>query len=514
MAKHQKILNKVIFNGNSLKIKDVFNVAVNGFMVESDIEMKEKVDNSRRIVDKLIAQNKTVYGITTGFGELSQISIPKEDTELLQRNLIMSHSVGVGKPFSEEVVRGAMLIRANSLIKGYSGVRWQIIQMLTEMLNKDIYPMIPEKGSLGASGDLAPLAHLCLVMLGEGEAKYQGKKMSGAQALRKAGLKPIILQAKEGLALINGTAVMSSLGALAVYEAERLLKLSDIAGALTFEALEGIRSAYDEHISQVRPYKGQRESAENLLSLTEGSELLAETHSSKVQDAYTLRCIPQVHGASRDAVRYVQGVLQLEINAATDNPLIFSEEKIISGGNFHGQPLALALDFLGIAIAELGDIAERRIERLLNSNYSNLPAFLVEHNGLNSGFMLTQYTAASLVSENKILSHPASVDSIPVSAGKEDHVSMATLAARKAREIIKNVQYIIAIELLCAAQAIDFQLPKKLGRGTKVVHKVIRESIPHLKKDRILYPDIEKSFNLIKNGKLIEKVEKVIGKLK
>jgi histidine ammonia-lyase len=510
-------MKKIIINGENLTIEDVVSVARDGSPVELSKKAIEKIKKSRKVVENFVSKEKIVYGITTGFGEFKNVFISKNQTRELQENLIRSHSVGVGNPLSEEIVRAAMLLRANSLAKGYSGVRVEIIETLCQMLNKKVHPVMPEKGSVGASGDLAPLSHMTLVLMGEGEAFYNGKRMSGKEAMKLAGIKPIILSAKEGLALNNGTAVMTAIGVLTLYDAENVLKCADIAAAMTLEALFGIDKAFDERIHKLRPHLGQIKSAENIRKLIKNSEILSHTHHEKVQDAYSLRCIPQVHGASRDAINYVRKILETEINSATDNPLIFTNPpRALSGGNFHGQPIAIAMDLLGIALAEIADISERRIARILDPHLNEgLPAFLItkDKGGLNNGYMMAQYTAAALVSENKVLAHPASVDSIPTSANQEDHVSMGTIAARKAREILKNVENVIAIELLCAAQGMDFRLPLKGGQGTRIAHKYIRKYIPHLDKDRILYPEINKVYELIHSGELVKEVENKIGKL-
>ncbi|SEF55295.1 histidine ammonia-lyase [Caloramator fervidus] len=507
-------MNKVIIDGNSLTIEDVVNVARNGYFVELSDEAKERVKKARNLVDKFVEDEKVEYGITTGFGKFADVVISKEDAKKLQRNLIVSHACAVGNEFDTEIVRAIMLLRANALAKGYSGVRLSTLQMLVDMLNRKVHPVIYEKGSLGASGDLAPLSHMVLVMIGEGEAYYNGERLSGKEALHKAGMEPIELVEKEGLALINGTQVMTAIGALAVYDAMNLLKASDIIAAMTVEALRGITDAYYHRVHEVRPQKGQLKCAKNLLKLLEGSSLTTRQGQLRVQDAYTLRCIPQIHGASKDALEYVKKVIEIEINSATDNPLIFEDEmKVVSGGNFHGQPVALAMDFLGIAMSEIANVSERRIERLVNYQLNDLPAFLTKNGGLNSGFMIAQYTAASLVSENKVLAHPASVDSIPSSANQEDHVSMGTIAARKARNIIYNVSRVLGIEYLAAAQAIDFRGNAKLGNGTEVAYKLIRKEVEHLDEDRIMYIDINKASKIVDSGLLVKEVEKAIGKL-
>lgn len=507
-------MKKIILNGSSLTIDDVVNVARFGWAVELDSEAEVNAQKSRDLVDKYVNEGKVVYGITTGFGKFSDVVITAEDTKKLQRNLIISHACGVGEPLDIEISRGIMLLRANALIKGYSGARISTIKTLVNMLNAGVTPVIYEKGSLGASGDLAPLSHMVLVMIGEGEAFYKGERISGKAAMDAAGIEIIELVAKEGLALINGTQVMTSVGTLAVYDAMNLLKAQDIIASMTVEGLRGITDAYYHRVHEVRPQVGQLKTAKNMLRILEGSELTTKQGELRVQDAYTLRCIPQIHGASKDAVDYVKRVIEIEINSATDNPIILSDEdRVISGGNFHGQPVALAMDFLGIAVSEVANVSERRIERLVNYQLNDLPAFLTKKGGLNSGFMIAQYSAAALVSENKILAHPASVDSIPSSANQEDHVSMGTIGARKARSIIYNVSRVLGIEYLAAAQAISLRGEAKLGRGTDPAFKLIRESITPLEEDRIMYVDINKASEMITSGRLVECVEAGIGVL-
>lgn len=507
-------MKKVLLDGNSLTIEDVANVSRNDYEVQLSDDAIDNVIKSREIVEKYVNEEKVVYGITTGFGKFSDVVISKDEAKTLQRNLIISHSCGVGEPLDEEIVRGIMLLRANALAKGYSGIRLETLNTLIEMINKGVHPVVPEKGSLGASGDLAPLSHMVLVMLGEGEAFYKGTRMPGKEAMALANIPTIELTSKEGLALINGTQVMTAIGALAVYDAINLSKIADITAALTVEALYGIVTAYDENVHQVRPHIGQINTARNLLKVLQDSNMTTEQGDVRVQDAYVLRCLPQIHGASKDAIEYVREKIEIEINSATDNPLIFRhEDKVISGGNFHGQPMALSFDFLGIALAELANVSERRLERLVNPALSGLPAFLVEKGGLNSGFMIVQYSAASLVSENKVLAHPASVDSIPSSANQEDHVSMGTIAARKARAILDNTRKVLAMELLGACQAIDLRENKGLGKGTKIAYELVRKEISRLEDDRIMYKDINKCETLLKSNIINEKVEECIGKL-
>lgn len=497
-------------DGNMLTLDQIVKVARLGYKVELTKEAEERVIKSRNIVDEIVKNNKVVYGITTGFGKFSDVTISGEDCKELQRNLIISHSCGAGKAFSKEITRTIMLLRANALSKGYSGIRLSTLKTLIEMLNRGIHPIIPEKGSLGASGDLAPLSHMVLPMLGEGEAEFNGEILTGREAMKKAGIETVELTAKEGLALINGTQAMTAVGALAVYDSINLLKISDIAAALSIEALRGVKDAFDPRTHSIRPHKGQIQTAQNILALTQGSTFITSQGEVRVQDAYSLRCVPQVHGASKDALEYIKSKVEIEINSVTDNPIVTEEGDVISGGNFHGQPMAISFDFLGIAIAEMGSISERRLERLINYQLNDLPAFLVKVGGLNSGFMITQYAAAALVSENKILAHPASVDSIPSSANQEDHVSMGTIAARKGRDIIENVQRVLATEIMAACQAIDFREGLTLGLGTKEAYTIIRENVEFMEKDIVIYPELDKITNLIVSGAIVERVEQKV----
>lgn len=505
----------VMVDGESLTIEDVVQVARHKEPVTLHDSAVPLIKSSRSVVETAIKEGDIIYGVNTGFGDLADVSINKEDLARLQVNLIRSHSVGVGPPFSQEVVRGMMLLRANALAKGYSGVRLEVIETLIEMLNKDVVPVVPQKGSVGSSGDLAPLAHMALVLIGEGEAYYTGKILSGKEALRKAGIKPLVLQAKEGVALINGTQPMSAVGSLAIYDALKLIHDATIASAMSLEALRGTRTATDERIHAARPHEGQTDVAAAQRKILLDSEI-NQSHADcgKVQDAYSLRCIPQVLGASLDAIRFAYSVLETEINAATDNPLVFGEDGVvISGGNFHGQPVALVMDFLGIAIAEIANISERRVNRLVNPNLSELPAFLTTEGGLESGMMIAQYTAAALVSENKILAHPASVDSIPTSADQEDHVSMGTIAARKATNILENAQNVVAIEYMCACQCIDYLAPLKPSEPLGEAYRTIRSTVSQLEDDRPLSPDIAKIRDLMLAGDIIASVESITGPL-
>jgi len=511
-------LNTVTIDGKSLVLKDVVRVARQNYRVELSDEAKAAIKKSREYVDRLVQEERVVYGITTGFGEFSKVSIAKDQAELLQKNLIVSHACGVGNHLPAESVRALMLLRVNALSKGFSGIRLETVGGLIGMLNAGIIPAVPEKGSLGSSGDLAPLSHMVLPLLGLGEAYFDGKLMSGAEAMKRAGLTPIVLTSKEGLALINGTQAMTGIGSLALYDGLNLLKLSDIAAALTLEALNGLTDAYIPDIHEIRPHQGQMDTAANLLRLVEGSERTTKSGEIRVQDAYTLRCVPQIHGASKDALRYVDGKVSIEMNSVTDNPIILADkDKAVSGGNFHGQPMALSFDFLGIALAELANVSERRLERLVNPQLSGLPAFLTEQGGLHSGFMIAQYSAAALVSENKVLAHPASVDSIPSSAGQEDHVSMGTIAARKAGEILFNASRTLAIELFAAVQAIDINHKydgKKLGKGTQAAYDLVRSVVDVVTDDRELYLDFNKVAELVDSNKIVEAVEAAVGELK
>jgi histidine ammonia-lyase len=504
----------VTIDGDSLSLTDVVEVSRNFKAVKLSPKVIPKVKQSRKFVEKILKENKPVYGITTGFGELASTTISADDSAQLQENLIRSHAVGVGEPLAEDVVRGMILLRGNALAKGYSGVRLELIEFLLQLLNKKIYPYIPSQGSVGASGDLAPLSHLALVIIGEGECFKRGKRYPSLKILKERDLTPLRLMAKEGLGLTNGTQMMAAVGSLVTEDADLLLKNAQIAGSMSLEALKGTARAFDDKIHRLRPHPGQIGVAANIRELIKGSKIIAShIDCNKVQDAYTLRCMPQVFGAIKDTISQAKDVLTIEINSATDNPLVFAaEEEVISGGNFHGEPLAFIMDFMGIGLAEIASISERTIDRLVNPHVSGLPPFLSPNSGLNSGFMIAQYTAAALVSENKVLAHPSSVDSIPTSAGQEDHVSMGSISARNTAQIAKNVQQVLAIEMLCAAQGIDF-LSLSPGAGTKIAHRIIRDHVTRLYNDRILYQDIEKIHQLIVSGAIVNEVEKGIGEL-
>ncbi|MFN0139507.1 MAG: histidine ammonia-lyase [Pyrinomonadaceae bacterium] len=532
-------MNEIVLDGENLTFEQVVSVAY-GKPGEPRVAIadtaKEKVNRCAAAVQTLLTRGEIAYGITTGFGAFKGKIISREEAEQLQRNVVVSHAVGVGKPFDTATVRAIMLIRANTLASGFSGIRLETLELILECLNRGVHPVIPEKGSLGASGDLAPLAHFACVLIGEGEAEFEGEVVGGADALARAGLAPVTLAAKEGIALTNGTTVMTAIGLLETAHAQKLAELADLSGCLTLEALNGTVSAFDERIHALRPHPRQIECAANLRSILDGSEFVRGFDPANVQDAYTLRCMPQVHGACRDAVLYAEWLLKLELNSVTDNPLIFVSEpspvgdgltsdlnekggsiqppvgaggsdlkiEVISGGNFHGEPLALAFDYLSIALAELGNISERRIMRLTDeaSNAHTLPPFLTEHGGLNSGFMIVQYTAAALCTENKILAHPASVDTIPSSANVEDHVSMGLTAALKLRQIAENFKTTLALELFCAAQGVDFRRrkigsEKHLGKGTSPVYAEIRKHIPFIERDEYLKPHIDAAIDVV-----------------
>jgi histidine ammonia-lyase len=511
MIINPKAIQTVTIDGNSLTIEEVVAVARYNAKVSLHPLAYEKMQASRNLVERVIEEGKPTYGINTGFGEFSKISINLEDISTLQKNLILSHCTSTGEPYREEVVRAMMLLRANALCIGFSGIRPKVVSTLVEMINAKIHPYIPEKGSLGASGDLAPLSHMVLPLLGYGEAYYNGNLYSGSKAMSLAGIKTCKLKAKEGLALINGTQAMTAVGTLSYYDSINAARLADLATALTMEALTALENAFDERIQFVRPHSGQGLVAKNIRQILKGSQILMKSQNLRVQDAYSIRCTPQVHGAIRDALDYTKRALDIELNAVTDNPIIFTDNgDVISAGNFHGEPMALAFDFLGIATAEIASISERRLERLVNPSLSNgLPAFLTQYGGLNSGYMICQYSAASMVSENKILAHPASVDSIPSSANQEDHVSMGTTAARKSASIVENTLSVLAFELMAAVQGIDFRddAPSPVN---KKITDLIRQYIPHLDKDREIRIDIKAINELIRNGELIELVSKLV----
>jgi histidine ammonia-lyase len=497
--KGEKIM--VTLNGQTLSFSEVEKVLFDREKVDYSEESMRKVQESRKAVDKIVAEGRIVYGITTGFGKFSDVFIDKENVEALQLNLIRSHACGIGDPFPEVVSRAMILLRANALLKGFSGVRPVVIERLLDLLNAEIHPVIPQQGSLGASGDLAPLSHLALVLIGEGEVFYKGERLPAINALTKESIFPITLTAKEGLALINGTQAMTAMGVVAYIEAEKLAYQTELIASLTIEGLRGIIDAFDEDIHLARGYKEQVEVAERMRSHLVDSHLTTKQGEIRVQDAYSIRCIPQVHGATWQTLNYVKEKLEIEMNAATDNPLIFDDgEKVLSGGNFHGQPIAFAMDFLAIAIAELANISERRIERLVNPQLNDLPPFLSPEPGLQSGAMIMQYVAASLVSENKTLAHPASVDSIPSSANQEDHVSMGTIGSRHAYQVITNTRRVLAIEAICSMQAAEIRGKDQMATATSEFLENGRKIVPFISADRIFSKDIEAMNTWLKEG--------------
>jgi len=512
-------MKQVLLDQNKLTIDDVVAIARYGATVAITHVGEERVEKARKLLNKWVKEKKIIYGITTGYGGLCDTYISESDTRSLQKNLIMSHATGIGRPLPEDVVRAVMAIRLHDLAMGHSGCRVETLHYLQEFLNKGVTPLVPEKGSVGASGDLAPTAHLALVLLGMGQAFYKKEKIPGASALERINLTPLVLEAGEGVALINGTQVMTAIAVMVVSDSIRLSKMADIALGMSLEVLMGTSIQFDPRVHEARPHPGQIASADNILRLTKDSEItLSHKDCPRVQDAYSLRCSPQIHGASKDALATAVRVVDTEINSTTSNPLIYPDsEEILNGGNFHGQPIAMAADYLTIGIAELGNVSERRIERMVNPQLSDLPPFLVKNDGLNSGYMIAHYTAAALVSENKVLTHPACVDSIPTSANKEDHVSMGTIAIRQCREVLDNVEHVIAVEMICAAQAYDMiteNNPLKAGVGTMEAYRLIREKIPYLSKDRIVSEDIEAMVTLLRSNKIVEAVERKVGKIK
>lgn len=496
-------MDSVVLDGLPLSLAEIEAVSLGVSLVAISPAALERVAASRALIERILAAGETVYGVNTGFGKLSDVRIPADKLTQLQTNLVRSHSCGVGQPLAEPEVRAMLLLRANVLAKGFSGVRPALLELLIAMLNAGVHPVIPEKGSVGASGDLAPLAHLALVVIGEGEAFYRGERMTGREALRRAGLQPMELAAKEGLALLNGTQAMNAVGALAVARARRLVRLADLGGAMSLEALKGTPAAFDARIHQARPHAGQVAAAAHLMRLLEGSEIREShrTHDSRVQDAYCLRCMPQVHGAVRGVLAHVQSVLETEAGSATDNPLVFLSQNsaktqdrgaVLSGGNFHGAPLAYALDYAAIAMTDLAGITERRIDRLLNPDINEgLPAFLSPDPGLSSGFMIAQIVAAALINDCQVLAHPASTGNIPTDGGKEDHVSMGMTSAVKLRQIVENAERIVAIELMCAAQGIEYRRPLRSSREVERAHEAVRAVVVRLEQDRVLATDID-----------------------
>lgn len=511
-------IRKVVLTGWDLSLEEFIAVARFGASVELAPQAREAMERSRALAEKIADEKRAAYGITTGFGDFASVAVPEELSNKLSTNLILSHCTGTGEPYREEQVRGMMLLRANALCVGISGVRPLLVEMLIAMLNRGVTPVIPQKGSLGASGDLAPLSHMGLVLLGRGEAVYQGRRMPGGEAMALAGIAALdTLVYKEGLGITNGTCAMTSVGALNLYDTLQAARLADLISSLTLTALTGQLSAFQERMHTARGHIGQIQVARNLRLLTDGCEILGRCQGARIQDAYALRCIPQVHGAVRDALAFIKSKVDIELNAVTDNPLLFCEdEAVISGGNFHGEPMALPFDFLGIACSELASISERRIERMVNGALSNgLTRFLTIDGGINSGFMIVQYSAASMASENKVLAHPACVDSIPSSANQEDFVSMGTTAARKAGTILENTLSVLAFELLTACQAIDIRRRIGLyGQGLSPVGEAVfarvREKVAFLEEDREMWPDIQAVEAMVRSGELLELAHEIV----
>ena len=513
-------IKKLIIDGKSLSINKIEAFLKEPHKLIIPKESQKQINRSRKLVEEWVENNKVIYGVTTGFGEFVNINISKENIRKLQENLILSHAAGCGEPLPPVIVKIMMLLRLNALARGFSGIRLSTLELLIEMIENNIIPVIPSQGSVGSSGDLVQLAHLVLAMIGKGKVQIvrevlndnalNEKILSSDQALRKFGLTPVKLEAKEGLALVNGTQMMASYAAYISARAEKLIKLADISAALSHEALRATDKAFDERIHKLRPFPGQITTAKNILALIKNSEIRNShlKNDPRVQDAYSIRCVPQIHGASRDAIDYICSRVEIEINSVNDNPIIFPDtEEHIEGGNFHGQSMALAMDFMSIALSELANVSERRIERMVNGNLSGLPRFLAVDGGLNSGLMIAQYTAASLVSENKVLSHPASVDSIPTSANQEDHNSMGSIASQKCYKIMRNLENVLAIELMTAAQAVEFLKPLKCGAGTSIAYKEIRKVVKPLVNDRVLYDDIKKVLEIVKDNSLLNAVE-------
>lgn len=502
---------EIIIDGENLTIEKVHTVARENASVRIGENAAERVNKCRGFIEELVESNTAVYGVTTGIGEFARIRVSPEMGEQLQKNIVYSHAAGVGDVVPIDQVRAGMVLRVNTLCRGNSGVRLSTIQTIVDMLNKGVTPIVFEKGSLGASGDLSPMSQIAMVVMGEGEAMFKGKRIPGSEAMKMAGIEPVTLSYKEGLGIINGSQLLTGMSALILFDAIRFIKNAQIASAMSIDALRSVESAFDHRLHEARPFRGQGIVASNLRNLFKDSGIMADK-SGKVQDGYSLRCTPQVLGPSLDALQYVRGQIEIEMNSSADNPLFFPDDRIyLAGGNFHGQPIGMAMDFLGIALAEVADLSERHTNRLLNPVLSGLPDFLVEGRGVNSGLMVAQYTAAALVSENKILAHPGVVDSISVSADQEDHVPMAPVSVRKCREILKNGEDVIAIEMYAAAQAMDFRKPLKPGRGTSVAYHVIREHVTFLEQDRPLYLDIHKISGLVRNCEVLDRVESEIG---
>lgn len=501
-------MKKFILDGASITMQTLHDMV---YTADSKFELAEnarkEIQKSRSYIEGRISNGEVMYGVNTGFGAFSSVRISDADIEQLQKNLIRSHSMGIGDPFSKDQAKAMMILRANTLSRGHSGVRTEVVDKILEFLNSDVIPIIPQQGSVGASGDLAPLSHLALALIGEGEV-FGGSLKN---------IKPLALKAKEGLSLINGCQVMTAVGLLALYEATQLIKIADICGAMSIEGLRGSRKPFDPLIAQTRPHSGESKTAKNLLKVMGATSEIGESHAvndSRVQDAYSLRCMPAVHGATKMAIEYCVKVLETEANSSTDNPLVFADAgKILSCGNFHGMPVAHAMDFAAIAISSLASISHERISKFISTQMSELPPFLAPNGGLNSGHMIVQVASASLVSENKVLAHPASVDSMPTSAEKEDHVSMGTIAARKFLQVVKNAQNVFAMELLAGTQALDMILPLKPTAGVLAAYECIRNQVPYAKEDRVFAKDVTKILELIKNEKIVKTVEQKIGEL-
>ncbi|WP_085523733.1 histidine ammonia-lyase [Tuberibacillus sp. Marseille-P3662] len=504
---------RITISGGDLSIEDLISIARFNVSLKLSNDIKEKIKQARSLIKKFVNEQRVIYGITTGIGDNSKIKIDREESKELQKNLLRSHACGVGEALDKEMTKSVMVMMIKNLSLGYSGVRLETVESLIKLVNHNVIPLVPREGSLGY---LSYQAHISLVLIGEGEAYYQGELLEGETALKRAGLKPIDLYEKEGLSLINGTVDMTAIGAIAVYDAINLLKTADLVSMVSFEALRGTNDAYDARISCVKPHPGQKATMTNLNNLLNGSEIAEEFKGHRTQDALSIRSIPQVHGACKDAINYAKQVIEREMNSATDNPLVFDSESggvAISSANCHGESMAMALDFLAISLTEIANISERRVFRLVSSQHSDLPPFLVENGGANSGYMIPQYVAASLVSDNKRYSNPSVVDSIPTAAGQEDHTSMGTSSSLKALKVIANTQRVIGIELMCGCQGIDYLRPLKSSPGIEITHNILRSYIPKLKKDRVMYSDIQKVETLIKTEEILKEVEDRVGQL-
>ncbi len=505
----------ITIDGRSLKLSDCAAIASGNAKLELAAGARTRMNKAAKLIQKLVHSGKTVYGVTTGFGRLAQVRVSPEDGKKLQVNLLRSHACGVGDALPAEEVRLVLTLRANTLAAGHSGTRPEVVDALLRLVNRDVLPVVPEQGSVGASGDLAPLSHVGLVLIGEGHAVVKGKVVSGQTALKAAGLKPITLEVKEGLSLINGTQVSTAVSAYAAIRADTLLRTADVVSAMTLEAMKGSVHPFAKRVADLRQHPGHALVSGNIRKLMRGSGILeSHTDCDKVQDAYSLRCVPQVHGTARDALTYVSNTLAIELNAVTDNPLLYTESgDVVSAGNFHAEPVAVVADHLALAMTILGTISERRVEQMVNPDTSGHPAFLSPHSGLHSGFMMAQVTAAALASENKTLAHPASADSIPTGASREDHVSMGPHAARKARQALTNTEQVVAIEALCAAQGLDLLKPLKPGKGVGAAYKALRKVVPYLDTDRELAPDLVAAAEALRAGKLLAAAEKAVGRI-